>query len=29
MLNKITHQGVAVGPARYEVGYKCGEFGGP
>lgn len=28
-LDKIGREGLAVVPMRYEVAYKCGEFGGP
>jgi hypothetical protein len=28
-LDRIAREGLAVEPARYEIAYKCGEFGGP
>ncbi|GEM_PF-4539843 len=28
-LEKMAREGLAVTPMRYEVAFKCGEFGGP
>ncbi|HVM45177.1 MAG TPA: hypothetical protein VM582_04520 [Candidatus Thermoplasmatota archaeon] len=28
-LERISREGLSVTPMRYEIAYKCGEFGGP
>lgn len=28
-MDRFGREGVAVTPVRYEIAYKCGEFGGP